>query len=80
MEPFPELDPLEPLPELAPLEPLPELEPVMDLMPHAMAELIPLQEEALAPEGDQNDVHGDGISLILLIFMVLCMVVRRTTS
>jgi hypothetical protein len=42
MEPFPEQDPLEPLPELAPLEPLPELEPVIDLMPHAMAELIPL--------------------------------------
>jgi hypothetical protein len=42
MEPFPELDPLEPLPELAPLEPLPELELVIDLMPHAMAELIPL--------------------------------------
>jgi hypothetical protein len=32
------------------------------------------------PVQDPRTIAGDGISLVLLVFVVLCMVVRRTTS
>jgi hypothetical protein len=57
LAPIPE-SALEPFLELAPLEPVPGMEPFLNLMSDATAELIPPQQEALAPGEDQIDLNG----------------------